>query len=55
LAARLIHELGPRADKAFVPVNCGAIPEQLMESEFFGHHFSRPALQAGKTGYRVTA
>jgi two-component system response regulator PilR (NtrC family) len=37
LAARLIHELGPRAAKPFVPVNCGAIPEQLMESEFFGH------------------
>ena len=37
LAARLIHELGPRAGKPFVPVNCGAIPEQLMESEFFGH------------------
>ncbi|MEK7262460.1 MAG: sigma-54 dependent transcriptional regulator, partial [Pseudomonadota bacterium] len=37
LAARLMHELGPRADKPFVPVNCGAIPENLMESEFFGH------------------
>src|SRR3989344_629802 len=37
LAARLIHERGPRADKPFVPVNCGAIPESRMESEFFGH------------------
>jgi len=37
LAARLIHEQGARADKAFVPVNCGAIPENLMESEFFGY------------------
>jgi two-component system response regulator PilR (NtrC family) len=37
LAARLIHELGPRAGKPFVAVNCGAIPENLVESEFFGH------------------
>lgn len=37
LAARLIHEQGPRADQRFVPVNCGAIPPELMESEFFGH------------------
>ena len=37
VAARLMHELGPRADAPFVPVNCGAIPSELMESEFFGH------------------
>ncbi|HEB55567.1 MAG TPA: sigma-54-dependent Fis family transcriptional regulator [Gammaproteobacteria bacterium] len=37
LAARLIHEQGPRAEQHFVPVNCGAIPPELMESEFFGH------------------
>jgi two-component system, NtrC family, response regulator PilR len=37
LAARLIHENGARRDKAFVPVNCGAIPENLVESEFFGY------------------
>ncbi|OZA26165.1 MAG: sigma-54-dependent Fis family transcriptional regulator [Hydrogenophilales bacterium 17-61-9] len=37
LAARLIHQLGNRADGAFVAVNCGAIPETLMESEFFGY------------------
>jgi two-component system, NtrC family, response regulator PilR len=37
LVAKLIHESGPRRDGAFVPVNCGAIPTELMESEFFGH------------------
>ena len=37
LAARQIHALSSRADHPFVPVNCGAIPETLMESEFFGH------------------
>lgn len=37
LVARLIHQLGPRHAAPFVPVNCGAIPSELMESEFFGH------------------
>ena len=37
LVARLIHSKGPRQDRPFVPVNCGAIPGELMESEFFGH------------------
>jgi two-component system, NtrC family, response regulator PilR len=37
LVAQLIHESGARHDAAFVPVNCGAIPGELMESELFGH------------------
>ena len=37
LVARRTHALGPRARHPFVPVNCGAIPAELMESEFFGH------------------
>ena len=37
LVARMIHESGARRDGPFVAVNCGAIPTELMESEFFGH------------------
>lgn len=37
LAARLIHDQGSRRERPFVPVNCGAIPESLMESELFGY------------------
>ncbi len=37
LAARALHLESPRAAQPFVPVNCGAIPRELMESEFFGH------------------
>ena len=37
LVSKLIHESGPRRDGPFVPVNCGAIPTELMESELFGH------------------
>ena len=47
LAAQLIHDLGPRADGPFIPVNCGAIPTELMESEFFGH---RKGSFTGATG-----
>lgn len=37
LVARMLHSQGPRADQPFIAVNCGAIPSELMESEFFGH------------------
>lgn len=37
VVARQIHQQSPRADAPFIPINCGAIPENLMESELFGH------------------
>ena len=37
LLARAIHQASPRKDKPFIPVNCGAIPDHLLESELFGH------------------
>ena len=37
LVARFIHRESPRRDQIFIPVNCGAIPRELVESEFFGH------------------
>ena len=56
LVARLIHELGPRGTSSFVPVNCGAIPSELMESEFFGHKKgSFTGAQVDKDGLFQTA
>jgi two-component system response regulator PilR (NtrC family) len=56
LVAQLIHANGPRADKPFIPVNCGAIPSELMESEFFGHKKgSFTGAIADKTGLFVAA
>jgi two-component system response regulator GlrR len=37
LAARALHYLGARCDRAFIPVNCGSLPDGLIESEFYGH------------------
>ncbi|KKL62654.1 hypothetical protein LCGC14_2183050, partial [marine sediment metagenome] len=37
LAAQMVHENSPRKDRAFIPVNCAALPETLLESELFGH------------------
>ena len=56
LVARAIHEMSPYADRAFVPVNCGAIPENLVESEFFGHRKGAfTGAHIDKTGYLHTA
>jgi len=52
LVARAIHELSGRREKEFVTVNCGAIPENLLESEFFGHKKgSFTGAYADKMGY----
>ena len=58
LVARTIHEQGARGAGPFVPVNCGAIPAELMESEFFGHkkgsftgaHADKPGLFQAASG-----
>ena len=56
LVARAIHDMSDQADKAFVPVNCGAIPENLVESEFFGHRKgSFTGAHIDKTGYLHSA
>lgn len=49
VVARLIHDLSPRRDGSFVPVNCGAIPSELMESEFFGHKKEKTVRAIGDT------
>jgi two-component system response regulator PilR (NtrC family) len=56
LAARLIHQLGPRNGNPFVAVNCGAIPHELMESELFGYKKGAfTGAVADKTGLFVEA
>ena len=56
LAARLIHELSARHNAPFVPVNCGAIPENLMESEFFGYRKGAfTGAEADRDGFFQTA
>ncbi len=56
LAASAIHEMSDRTDKAFIPVNCGAIPENLIESEFFGHRKGAfTGADVDKNGYFRTA
>ena len=52
LLARAIHDASPRRDKPFLAINCGAIPAELVESEFFGHEkWAFTGAMAAKTGY----
>jgi PAS domain S-box-containing protein len=56
LVARAVHEMSARAGKPFIPVNCGAIPESLVESEFFGHlRGAFTGAHIDKTGYLESA
>lgn len=56
LVARMIHDISPARDKPFVPINCGAIPENLIESEMFGHKKgSFTGAVSDKTGLFETA
>ena len=54
--AELIHQLSERKDKAFIPINCGAIPEGLIENELFGHEKGSYTSASDKSkGYFETA